>query len=275
MDDEDYEEKPTSEVGYRKPPKANQFRPGQSGNLKGRPRKAKKVALPPGLAPLTADVILAEARRLVPVRDGTKVQDLDTLQALVRALNITGLKGNRRALVDAIKLARIAEEAAEREWSALAESVLQYKLNCKEEIAHCRAHCLPRPNPVPHPDDVVLDQVNRRIIYNGPHNEAEKAYWDRKREHRDDLEWENDDFQSYARKDGRGIGHLWNTIELNKAIIKVIDGIYPDPKTRRAPGFNLHKWRRANGIQAQLARDGMRSFYSERLREWLDTPQAA
>jgi hypothetical protein len=275
MDDEDYEEKPLKEVGYRKPPKAHQFKPGQSGNLKGRPRKKKKVALPPGLAPLTADVILAEARRIVPVRDGAKVQDLDTLQALVRALNITGLKGNRRALVDAIKLARIAEEAAEKEWSALAESVLQYKLNWKEEFAHCRANRLPRPDPVPHPDDVVLDHVNRRIIYNGPQNAAEKAYWDRKLEHRDDLEWENDDFQSYARKEGRGVGHLWNTIELNKAIIKVIDGIYPDPKTRRAPGFNLQEWRRANGIQAQLAREGMRSFYPQRLREWLDTPQAA
>jgi hypothetical protein len=275
MDDEDYEEKPVSEVGYRKPPKEHQFKKGQSGNPKGRPRKAKKALLPPGLTPLTSDIILAEARRIVPVRDGAKVQDLDTLQAMVRSLNVTGLKGNRRALVDGIKLARLAEEAAEKDWAALADSVIQYKQTWKEEIIYCRENHLPEPDPVPHPDDVVLDYVTRRLIYNGPHNQAEKAYWDRKRAYRDDAEWENNEFYSYAREEGQSIDHLWNVIELNKAIIKVIDGIYPDPKTRRAPGFNLPEWRRSNGIQAQLASEGMRSFYSERLKEWLDTPQAA
>ena len=30
-------------VGYRKPPKRTQFKPGQSGNLKGRPRKKTTV----------------------------------------------------------------------------------------------------------------------------------------------------------------------------------------------------------------------------------------
>ena len=32
------------EVGYGKPPKAHQFKPGQSGNPKGRPRGAKSEA---------------------------------------------------------------------------------------------------------------------------------------------------------------------------------------------------------------------------------------
>lgn len=30
-----------NEVGYKKPPKASQFKPGQSGNPKGRPKKKK------------------------------------------------------------------------------------------------------------------------------------------------------------------------------------------------------------------------------------------
>lgn len=32
-----------SEVGYKKPPKANQFKKGQSGNPKGRPKKSKNA----------------------------------------------------------------------------------------------------------------------------------------------------------------------------------------------------------------------------------------
>ena len=275
MDEEDYEEKPTKQVGYRTPPKAHQFKKGQSGNPKGRPRKAKKVHTPPGLAPLTAEVILAEARRSVPVRDGTNVQDMDTIQAMVRALYFMALKGNRRALVDAIKLTRVAEEVLDREWEALADSVLQYKLNRTEELAYCRAHRLPEPDPVPHPDDVVLDHVNRHIVCNGPRDEAEKAHWDRKRQYREDLKWENDEIQSFVRREGGSIGCLRNTIELNEAIIKVIDGIYPNPETRRAPGFNLHEWRRANGVLAQLRREGMKSFYPERLKAWFDTFRAA
>lgn len=35
--------KPDYEVGYRKPPKANQFKPGQSGNKKGRPKGRKNL----------------------------------------------------------------------------------------------------------------------------------------------------------------------------------------------------------------------------------------
>jgi hypothetical protein len=270
MDDEDYEEKPTSEVGYRKPPKANQFKPGHSGNVKGRPRKKRKVDLPPGLAPLTAEVILAEARRLVPVRDGAKVQDLDTLQALVRALNITGLKGNRRAQVDAIKLARLAEESIEKEWTTLVESVVQYKLMWKEEFAYCDAHGLPRPDIVPHPDDVVLDHVNRTIIFNGPANAVEKAKWDRQKIGRDDHEWEINFTKKWCREEGADLTVFARSIALDEAMIRIHDGILPDEETRRAPGFNIHEWRRRNGVLAQLKRDGWRSFMPPEFREPLD-----
>ena len=34
------------QVGYRKPPAAHQFKPGQSGNPKGRPRKARTSIIP-------------------------------------------------------------------------------------------------------------------------------------------------------------------------------------------------------------------------------------
>ncbi|MGE3690710.1 MAG: DUF5681 domain-containing protein [Novosphingobium sp.] len=35
-------EPPTDTVGYRRPPRASQFKPGQSGNPRGRPKRAKK-----------------------------------------------------------------------------------------------------------------------------------------------------------------------------------------------------------------------------------------
>jgi hypothetical protein len=266
MDDEDYEEKPVSEVGYRKPPKAHQFKKGQSGNLNGRPRKAKKVQTPPGMTPLTADVILSEGRRLVNVRDGDKVEAVDAIQAMVRSLLHLGLKGNRRALTDAIRLMREAEAENEKLWASLINDVADYKTEWREHFADCDARGIPRPEFAPHPDEVVLDHVNRCIIYNGPANMAEKAAWDRKRADRDDYEAENKEMIQIAREEGRDIKVLLHVIELNKAIIRVIDGIYPDPTTRRAAGFNLHEWRRRNGVLAQLKRDGLYSFVPEKYR---------
>lgn len=270
MDDEDYEEKPVKEVGYRKPPEAHQFKKGRSGNPKGRPPRKKKVDLPPGLTPLTANVILAEARRLVAVRDGTKVQHLDTLQALVRALNITGLKGNRRAQVDAIKLARQAEEAAEKAWSGIVDSVVEYKLSWREGFEYYDAKHLPRPDVVPHPDEIVLDHVNRRVVYNGPETASLKADWDRIKKRRDDSAAQAAYMRKRCRDKGSAPGSFARLIVIEDASVKYHDGIFPDEPTRRAPGFNIHDWRRRNGVLAQLERDGWRSFLPPEFREPLD-----
>ena len=35
---------PTYPIGYKKPPRDTQFKPGQSGNFKGRPKGAKNFA---------------------------------------------------------------------------------------------------------------------------------------------------------------------------------------------------------------------------------------
>ena len=40
----DYDEEPSYEVGYGKPPRHTRFRPGQSGNPRGRPKDAKNLS---------------------------------------------------------------------------------------------------------------------------------------------------------------------------------------------------------------------------------------
>jgi Family of unknown function (DUF5681) len=40
----DHDEKPGYEVGYGKPPRHSRFRPGQSGNPRGRPKDAKNLS---------------------------------------------------------------------------------------------------------------------------------------------------------------------------------------------------------------------------------------
>ena len=74
-----------TEIGYKKPPTATQFRPGQSGNPSGRPRRR----------PAFRDVLLAELATAMP---GTVAEHARSkLQALVRTLVDSAIAGNARA----------------------------------------------------------------------------------------------------------------------------------------------------------------------------------
>lgn len=61
-------------VGYRKPPQHTQFKPGQSGNSKGRPKKEKKLI----------DLVLKELHSLVNVTLGMERQRISKLEAIVK-----------------------------------------------------------------------------------------------------------------------------------------------------------------------------------------------
>lgn len=81
-DDEDYK------VGYGRPPKKSQFRKGQSGNPKGRPKGAKGFAA----------TMQRQLARKVPVRQGNQTVWMTVEEALSsRALELAS-KGNIAAL---------------------------------------------------------------------------------------------------------------------------------------------------------------------------------
>jgi Family of unknown function (DUF5681) len=86
---------PTQSVGYRRPPKHSQFKPGQSGNPKGRPKGANNLA--------------GEIRKVftdtVVLREGEKVRRVSRLVALYRKQLEQGLKGDHRATQAAFKTA--------------------------------------------------------------------------------------------------------------------------------------------------------------------------
>jgi hypothetical protein len=91
------------DVGYRKPPKVNQFRKGQTGNPRGRT---------PG-----GENLLAEFRRYVSrsvkMNDGGKIRTVTIAQAVIMK-NINAAMNNQLAMGNVFRLAEEAGEFVDR-----------------------------------------------------------------------------------------------------------------------------------------------------------------
>ena len=79
---------PENEVGYGKPPRAHQFKAGQSGNPKGRPKGAKNEA-----------TILDELlNRKIAVRVGGAVRHITVKEAIYHRVAEDSLRGNTKSV---------------------------------------------------------------------------------------------------------------------------------------------------------------------------------
>lgn len=82
-------------VGYKKPPRRTRFKPGQSGNPRGRPRKKES------LHDRLSGVILKQ----IVVRRGGKKEKMTQLEALLHSQLLKATQGDTRAVQFCIKLA--------------------------------------------------------------------------------------------------------------------------------------------------------------------------
>jgi len=79
--DDDYD------VGYCRPPKHTRFKPGQSGNPKGRRKGSKNLKT----------ALEREMKRKIDVREGGKIKRISKLEALPARLFERALSGDMRA----------------------------------------------------------------------------------------------------------------------------------------------------------------------------------
>ena len=75
------------EVGYGKPPKHTQFKPGQSGNPRGRPKGTKN---------LKTD-LMEELREKIVIREGDRPRKLSKQRAMMKSVVNRAIKGDARS----------------------------------------------------------------------------------------------------------------------------------------------------------------------------------
>lgn len=88
------EPKPGYEVGYGKPPKHTQFKPGKSGNPKGKPKGSKSLST----------IIKEEANKKIEIKEGGKVKKITKAQALVKSMIANGIKGDNKSASNALSM---------------------------------------------------------------------------------------------------------------------------------------------------------------------------
>jgi hypothetical protein len=81
-------------VGYKRPPRERQFRPGQSGNPSGRPKGARNFK----------SELREELGELVTIREGERDVQVSKQRALIKSLVAAAIDGNQRAAASVLAM---------------------------------------------------------------------------------------------------------------------------------------------------------------------------
>ncbi len=117
------------EIGYRRPPKTGQFKKGQSGNPKGRPKGSANFMT----------LLDQELNQTITVNENGKKKEITRLHAAVKRLVADVLQGNQKTMMSMFEMMRRAgkfEEAdVDDQMSNDYEAILETFISKREKSA--------------------------------------------------------------------------------------------------------------------------------------------
>ena len=148
------------------------------GNPNGRPKGALNKRHAPYEERLKG-IILDEAYRTIKINEGAKRITLSMAQAVVRSLAVNAARGQLRAAQAFIAVLSGAERANKVWHDEYLEAAIAYKVQWESELERRRQSGETGPEPLPHPDDVVIDMRTGAVAVEGPMAKGDEAKRDR------------------------------------------------------------------------------------------------
>lgn len=218
-------------VGYGKPPEENRFQKGQSGNPRGRPKGSRNKSKLPALnEERMKSILLEEAYRTIRLNEGNTQVTIPMAQAVIRSLAVNAAKGNQRAQRLFTELLFTTERENKRLHDDFLDAAISYKASWEREFERRQRLGTTGPEPLPHPDHVIVDIRTGEVAIKGPATPEEKVRWDWMRERKQEYIKEVEELEQllldepdYPYKE-----QVIADIEHNTKIINMIRRVMPD-----------------------------------------------
>jgi hypothetical protein len=161
----------TFDVGYSNPPRDSWFVKGISGNPDGRPKGSKNK--PKKLTDKNFNEILRDQLFKQVKLKGDRKATVSAVTAVTQSMMDLAIGGNVRAIQLVFASIRSVEAADAAQQEADYNYAVAYKARWND-ATQSMFDGPDRPQPVPNPQHIILDDRNRRVMFAGPRNEEEK-----------------------------------------------------------------------------------------------------